>query len=167
MTRNNSLLILGHGYTPPARFPQCDITWTTLATVNDDRNILNLPNLLVWDTGHDIENKYDVPFYNINSDAEKWLRYRQTHGNTFANQYCWMLADVAGDGSSVAAVTLFGVRMTDPEYVNELSYMAYHIGFLRARGVGITICQPSQLLRPRLYGMENEGDLLCPSGTFK
>ena len=152
-TRYQSLLLIGHGYTPPARFPRCDETWTTLACVNDDRNILNIKNLHVWDCGHDIENKYNVEVYDINRHADRWRAIAFKRGHTFANQFCWMLADAA---AWAASVTLFGMRMTDPEYANEIQYMAYHLGYLRAHGVGITICDPSQLLRPQLYGLKEE-----------
>lgn len=155
MTRNASLLLLARGYAHPARFPRCDATWTTLACVNDDPDILQLPNLGVWDCGHDIGNPHNVPLIDINDDR-KWERYLDTHGRTFANQYCWMLADISSPGSPFANVTLFGFNMTDEEYVHELQYMAYHLGVLRAAGVGITICDPSALLRPSTYGLKRK-----------
>lgn len=153
MKRHASLLVLGRNYPRGARFPQCDVTWTTLACVNDDKDILLLPNLMVWDTGHDIENKYDVDFYNINDDPEAWAVHKETHGRTFANQYCWMLADVSHEGSPFASVTLFGMGAFDEEYHHEVPYITYHLGYLRAVGVGITICQPSAILKPVVYGL--------------
>lgn len=157
MTRHASLLLLGRGYKRPVRFPRCDVTWTTLACVNDDPDILQIPNLKVWDCGHDIENPHNVDFYDINTLVDgrnPWLHYLDTHGQTFANQYCWMLADVSCDMSPFASVTCFGFSFDEDEYIHQLQYIAYHLGILRAKGVGITICEPSALLRPSTYGLK-------------
>lgn len=158
MKRYASLLILGRNYPSGSRFPRCDATWATLSTVNDDKAILQLPNLKVWDCGHDIENMWGVDVYDYTRESNPatgknpWLCYLDSHGRTFANQYCWMLADVSGEASPFASVTLFGMNMIDEEYIHELQYITYHLGYLRALGVGITICDPSAILRPFVYG---------------
>lgn len=151
--RGNSILILGRGYTAPARFPRCDVTWTTLRCVNDDPNILRIPNLLVWDTGHNIPNPHGVELFNVNEARDSWQRHIDTHGHKFANQYCWMLADIASEGSPFASVTLFGMNMTTDEHHDQAQYMTYFLGYARAQGVSLTICEPSSLLRPQLYGL--------------
>lgn len=154
--RSHSLLVLGKGYTKPAHFPRCDATWTTLACVNDDPDILNLKNLHVWDCGHDIENTYDVPIINFNDEPTKWRQLISVHGQRFADQYCWMLADVGGDHSPFASVTLFGILLSDEEYQHKLQYITYFLGYLSAKNVGLTICDPSQVLRPSLYGWQGD-----------
>lgn len=161
MKRHASLLLLARSYSKPTRFPRCDATWTTLACLNNDSAILQLPGLSVWDCGHDIENPHNVPLININDD-EEWLSYLDSHGHTFTNQYCWMLADVSNATSPFANVTLFGFTMADEVYTHELQYIAYHLGILRAKGVGVTICEPSIILRPSTYGLnpkENQSAL--------
>ena len=152
---NRSLLLLGRGYDKPAHFPRCDETWTTLACVNADKSITELENVRVWDC-HGTENKYGVPVYDIRSDAGAWLEHTKIHGRTFANQYCWMLADLCTKPLQFRSVVLFGMRMTDREYMQEVQYMAYHLGYLRANGVAVAIVPPSQLLPPRVYGLEEK-----------
>ena len=147
-----SLLIVGRGYTKPAHFPQCDETWTTLACVNDDASLLHLPNLRVWDC-HDIENVYHVPVYDIRADSEQWLEHVHTHGRTFANLFCWMLADLSTYPVQFYTVVLYGMKMSDVEYQHQAQFVAYHIGYLRARGVSVVIEQPSHLLPPAVYGI--------------
>lgn len=152
--RSRNLLIVGTAYQQPARFPQCDITWTTLSAVNADRNIVNLPNLVVWDC-HDrpgeIENVYDVPVLDLRGHMPKVDEMIERHGPKFANQFCYMMADVAREDSPVNHVTLYGVGGYDAEHINQFQYMTYWLGYLDALGVSHTICQPSALLRPATY----------------
>ena len=151
MREARSLLLVGRGYRAQQRPPQCDETWTTLACVNADPALIHLPNLKVWDC-HEYENKYDVPVYDIRSDREKWMQHVHTHGQVFANQYCWMLADLSTYPIQFRSVTLFGFLLNDEEHQREIQYLTYHIGYLRAVGVTVVIEQPSQLLRPSVYG---------------
>lgn len=152
--RNRSLLIVGTAYDKPAHLPQCDITWTTLSAVNADPDILNVPNLTVWDC-HErpatIDNPYDVPLVDLRRHKAKVLELRERFGPKFANQLCYMLADVAGEESSVAHVTLFGVGGYDAEHIHQFQYMTYWLGLLQGMGIAHTICQPSALLRPSYY----------------
>lgn len=152
--RSKGLLIIGTAYTQPARFPQCDATWTTLSTVNADRSILDLPNLKVWDCHDrptDIENKYDVPIIDIRDNKEVWQPVISAAGPKFANQFCYMLADVAHEQSPFNHITLYGIGGYDEEHIHQFQYMTYWLGYLQGLGVSYTICQPSALLRPFTY----------------
>jgi hypothetical protein len=152
--RTKNLLIVGSAYRKPAHFPQCDATWTVLHVVNDDRNVLSLPNIRVWDC-HDrpevVANRYDVPVLDLRDNKDVWRPLVSTHGPKFANQLCYMLADVAQENSPFNHVTLFGVGGYDAEHVHQFQYMAYWLGYLNGIGVSHTICQPSALLRPSTY----------------
>lgn len=159
-TRRYSLLIVGTAYTPPVRFPRCDSTWTTLSAYNrDGSNLANLPQLDVWDCHDGYENKWGVAVYDIRRIAEHTRAYLNlVHGETFANQLCWMLATVAGTESPVASVTLFGCEFSDTEHANELQYVTYHIGYLRGIGVPVIVQPPSRILPSRQYGFEENSN---------
>ena len=155
MTRRHSLLIIGRAYTPPIRFPRCDATWTTLSTVVHDPAIQLIPDLLVWDCHKKPADAPDIPIYDLRDDLDKWGALVAHRGRTFANQLCYMLADVGTDTSSFASVTLLGCQFADPAWRHEAQYIAYHLGYLRAKGVAYTIIPPSDILPPFTYAMED------------
>jgi hypothetical protein len=157
--RNSSLLILGAAYTPPVRFPRCDATWTTYSAYAADSSIRFLPNLMVWDC-HDIA--FDIPpnahHVDIHADDSRdaFASLTNTHGRTFANQMCYMLADVSQPTSPFATVHMYGCAFADEDHLYQLQYITYHIGYLRALGVPVTIHQPSNILPPLRYGLDTE-----------
>ena len=148
--RSQSLLIIGRSYTQPTRFPQCDVTWTTTQAYKEDSNISLIPNLLVWGChSADTDSRVD---YDIREHKRKWAETISKTGRQYSNQICYMLAAVGHTDSLIASVTLFGCIFMDEPWLHELPYVAYHIGYLKALGIPTTICQPSNVLIPKLYG---------------